>query len=393
MTAVQQARPTRPVIPLVDLFAQYQAIAAEIQAAIAGVIHDSAFIKGRYVAAFERELAAFCGTADAVGTSNGTDALALALRACGIGPGDEVITVPNTFIATAEAIVHVGARPVFVDVDPATHTLDPAGLEAALTPRTRAVLPVHLFGQMADMPPIVAFARRHGLRLIEDAAQAIGARFQGLGPGHWGDAACFSFYPGKNLGAYGDAGAVVTQDVELGQRVRMLGDNGRQDKYLHELIGYGNRLDGLQAAILSVKLRHLPAWTRRRQALAATYRQALADVPEIRFVSTRPESEPVYHLLVIETDARDALLAALAEQGIGAGIHYPVPLHLQPALRWLGYREGDFPHAEAAAKRVLSLPLYPELSDEQLAVVAAAVAGFFGRQARPVAVVAREGGA
>jgi dTDP-4-amino-4,6-dideoxygalactose transaminase len=234
------------------------------------------------------------------------------------------------------------------------------------------------------MEPIVAIARAHDLVVVEDAAQAIGATYRGRGPGHWGEVACFSFYPGKNLGAYGDAGAVVNNDAERAARLRMLGDHGRKDKYVHELVGYGNRLDGLQAAILSVKLRHLPDWTRRRCQLAAAYRRALSSVPEVTTVQELPGSEPVYHLFVIECDRRDELQDALKRDGIGAGVHYPVPLHLQPALAYLGYREGGFPVSERLARRILSLPLYPELTEEQLSFVASRVAAFFGREATPL---------
>jgi dTDP-4-amino-4,6-dideoxygalactose transaminase len=319
-------------IPLVDLQAQYTALRADIDAAIARVIANSSFIMGPEVRAFEETFAAWCQARYAVGVSSGTAAIELTLRALGVGPGDEVITTPFTFIATAEAISATGATPVFADIDPATYNLDPAAVEAAITPRTRALLPVHLYGQPADMPALAAIAEQHGLLLIEDAAQAHGAEIGGKRVGSLGHPACFSFYPGKNLGAYGDGGAVTTDDEALAARLRKLRDHGRVSKYVHDELGYGHRLDALQAAILAAKLPHLDAANAARRRLAARYDELLADADLILpFV---PEGvTPVWHLYVVRTPRRDDVLASLKTQGIEAGIHYPLPLHLQPAYR------------------------------------------------------------
>lgn len=364
-------------IPLVDLSAQYAAIGAEIDAAIARVVASTEFIMGPDVAAFEAEFAEFCGAQACVGVGSGTAALELTLRALEIGPGDEVITSSHTFIATAEAISAVGARPVFADIDPVTYTLDPAAVAAAVTPRTRAVIPVHLYGQPADMDGIGAVARRYGLAVVEDAAQAHGATWHGRPVGTLGDAACFSFYPGKNLGAYGDAGAVTTNSAPVAERVRLLRNHGRRDKYVHDVVGYGHRLDTLQAAILRAKLPHLPAWTAARRRLAATYTELLADIDVVLPQVAAPAAS-AWHLYVVTTPARDAVLARLKQHGIGAGVHYPVPLHLQPAYAHLGYGKGDLPITERVADSCLSLPLYPEMSraqQERVAeVLAAAVA-------------------
>jgi dTDP-4-amino-4,6-dideoxygalactose transaminase len=353
-------------IPLVDLKAQYGAIREEIATAIQGVLDRSRFILGPEVSDFEREFATYVGARRAIGTSSGTDALHLALRACGVRPGDEVITSPHTFIATAEAISMAGATPVFADIDERTYNLDPAAVEASLTGKTRAVIPVHLYGQPADLDPIVAMARKHGVAVIEDAAQAHGARYRGRGVGTIGDAACFSFYPGKNLGAYGDAGAVTTNDDSIAQRVHMLRDHGRRSKYDHQIEGFGNRLDTLQAAILRVKLRHLPAWTRRRQELAVAYGGLLTAAGiEPPFV---PDwAEPVWHLFVVRVERRDEVREAMKAADIETGVHYPIPLHLQPAYSRLGYAAGAFPRAERAAGQVLSLPMYPELTEPAVA--------------------------
>ncbi|MBI3979514.1 MAG: DegT/DnrJ/EryC1/StrS family aminotransferase [Chloroflexi bacterium] len=360
-------------IPLVDLRAQYRAIQAEIDAAMRAVIEESAFIKGPHVARFEAELAAYCGARHAIGVASGTDALALALRAVGIGPGDEVLTVPNTFTATAEAIVHVGASVRFVDVDPATANLDVSQVERALTPRTAAVLPVHLYGQPVDLDPLLQVAAAHNLVVVEDAAQAIGARYRGRPAGTIGHVGCFSFYPGKNLGAYGDGGAVVTNDETIARRVRSLADHGRLSKYEHDEVGYSSRLDGLQAAILSAKLRHLDGWNARRRAHAAAYDRLLAGTPGLETPAVAPDVEPIYHLYVVESDRRDVLAERLAAKGIATGIHYPMPLHLQPAYRHLGLPPGSFPATERRAGRILSLPMYPELTDEQVIFIAEAV--------------------
>jgi dTDP-4-amino-4,6-dideoxygalactose transaminase len=363
-------------IPLVDLKAQYRSIQSDIDAAIRRVVENTSFILGKEVQAFEQAFAQYCGADHCIGVSSGTAALHLALRAAGIGPGDEVITSPFTFVATAEAIWMAGARPVFVDIHPRYYCIHPDLIERAITPRTKAIMPVHLYGQPADMDPIMDIARRHQLLVIEDAAQAHGAEYHGRRTGILGDIAGFSFYPGKNLGAYGDAGAVVTNNAELAERVRMLRDHGRRSKYEHEILGYGERLDALQAAILAAKLPHLEAWTERRRALAQRYHRLLAEVP-VELPEEMPGTRMVYHIYAIRTPRRDALLQHLNAQGIGAGVHYPIPLHLQPSLRYLGYQPGDFPEAERASQEVLSLPLYPEMTDEQQDMIVEAIRQFF----------------
>jgi dTDP-4-amino-4,6-dideoxygalactose transaminase len=366
-------------IPLVDLKAQYVSIRSEIDAAIQQVIDTTSFIMGPAVRDFEAAFADYCGVAHCVGVSSGTAALELVLRAYGIGPGHEVITVAHTFIATAEAISAVGARPVFVDIDPVTYTLDPNALVAAITPATRAVIPVHLYGQPAEMTAINALAQAHNLVVIEDAAQAHAATWQGQMVGNLAHAACFSFYPGKNLGAYGDAGAVTTNDPQVAEQIRSLRNHGRKSKYLHEQIGYGERIDTLQAAILAAKLPHLAAWTMARQRLAARYNQLLAETKLVLPV-VKPGATSAWHLYVIRLpqgqSQREALLECLKQQGIEAGVHYPVPLHLQPAYAQLGYQTGDFPITEQVANSCLSLPLYPEMTDDQQERVVAAVKDF-----------------
>lgn len=362
-------------IPLVDLQAQYAAIQPEIDAALRRVVTNAQFIMGPDVAAFEAEFAEWCGAPHCVGVGSGTAALELTLRVLGVGAGDEVITTAHTFIATAEAISAVGALPVFVDIDPRTYNLDPDAFAAAITSRTRAVIPVHLYGQPAEMARIGEIAQANNLAVIEDAAQAHGATWQELPVGSWSDAACFSFYPGKNLGAYGDAGAVVTRRAEIAEQIRSLRNHGRRSKYLHDQIGFGHRIDTLQAAILRAKLPHLAAWTLARQRLAARYNQLLADSPlTLPFVAA--EADPVWHLYVIRTPLRDALLQELERKGIGAGVHYPVPLHLQPAYAHLGYQRGALPVTEEVAATCLSLPLYPEMSEAQQDQVVAAVREF-----------------
>lgn len=359
-------------IPLVDLKAQYAALRPDIDAAIARVIANTSFIMGSEVAAFEEAFAGWCQARHAVGVSSGTAAIELALRALGVGPGDQVITTPFTFIATAEAISAVGATPVFADIDPVTYNLDPAAVEAAITPATRALLPVHLYGQPADMPALAAIAQRRGLALIEDAAQAHGAQIGGRRVGSLGHAACFSFYPGKNLGAYGDGGAVTTDDEALAAKLRKLRDHGRVSKYVHDELGYGHRLDALQAAILGAKLPHLDAANTARRRLAARYQELLAGA-DLVLPAVPTGVEPVWHLYVVRSPRRDELVASLKAQGIEAGIHYPLPLHLQPAYRHLGLGPGSFPVAEAASQQVLSLPLFPEMTDQQQERVAGAL--------------------
>jgi dTDP-4-amino-4,6-dideoxygalactose transaminase len=355
-------------IPLVDLKAQYDSMKNEIDSAVHRVMDSASFIMGVEVESFEREFAEFCNVKHAVGVSSGTDAIHLALLACGVRPGDEVITTPFTFTATAEAIVMAGAVPAFVDIDPRTYNLDPRKLEGAITAKTRVILPVHLYGQPADLSPMLEIANRHGIKLIEDAAQAHGAKYGGRTIGGFGEAACFSFYPGKNLGAYGDAGAVVTNSDEIASRIRLLRDHGRRDKYEHLMVGFGNRLDAIQAAILRAKLSHLAEWNRRRQKHAGFYQEALAgkglDLPYVL-----PGTEPVWHQFVVRSVRRDAIQAHLKSKGIATGIHYPIPLHLQPAYRE-GFVDKKLPHAEQAALDVFSLPMYPELGDDQLYEIA-----------------------
>lgn len=365
-------------VPLVDLTAQYESIRPEIDAAIQSVIARTAFIMGPDVREFEKRFAEYCTSAYAVGVASGTAALELTLRACNIGAGDEVITSAHTFIATAEAISAVGARPVFVEIDPRTYNIDPDAVAAAITPATRAIIPVHIYGQPADMDRIMAIAERHNLAVIEDAAQAHGAIWNGKRVGAIGHAACFSFYPGKNLGAYGDAGAVTTNDVRIAELVSLLRNHGRHSKYLHDIKGYGERIDTLQAAILLAKLRHLAKWTAHRQRIAARYDELLADLDgEIVLPYVHPAAEAVWHLYVIRTPRRDALLEHLNRSGVGAGIHYPTPLHLQPAYADLGYVRGDLPVTEAVADTCLSLPIFPEMTDVQQEYVVTTIRSFF----------------
>jgi dTDP-4-amino-4,6-dideoxygalactose transaminase len=358
-------------IPFVDLQTQYQALRLELEPALKSVLERGAFIMGAELEAFERAFADYLGIRHCLGVATGTDALELALRALDLGAGDEVITVPYTFIATTEAISHVGATIRWVDVDPRTYNLDPARLEAAITPRTRAVLPVHLYGQPADMDPILAIARRHGLKIIEDCAQAHGARYHGRRVGTFGDLACFSFYPGKNLGAYGDGGAVVTNDDALAKRVALLRNHGQQSKYVHVIEGWCHRLDNLQAAVLGVKLRHLDDWNSCRRQAAAGYDSRLRDLPGVVTPYVLPGVEPVFHLYVIQVPNRDRVQAALQAEGIGTGIHYPIPLHQQPAYAHLGHKPQDFPTSAGLASKILSLPMFPEITAEQIDVVVA----------------------
>lgn len=359
-------------IPLVDLKAQYAGIRPDIDAAIQRVIESTAFIMGPEVSAFETAFAAYCGAKHAIGVSSGTAALFLNLLGYGIGPGDEVITTPFTFFATGEAISQAGARPVFVDIDPQTYNIDPARIAAAITPYTKAIMPVHLYGQPADMEPINAIAQAHGLKVIEDAAQAHGSRYQGRRAGSLADAACFSFYPSKNLGCYGDGGAVVTDDDDLAARVRLLRDHGRINKYEHSELGYGHRLDGLQAAILAAKLPYLDGWNAGRRQRAARYAELLADTPVVT-PTHLAETEPVYHCYVVRVPEREATLNQMQAAGIGVGVHYPIPLHLQPAYRYLELERGSYPISELMAESVISLPMYAEMSDEQQDAVVAAI--------------------
>jgi len=364
-------------VPFLDLKAQYLPLQGEIQDAIAAVIDQTAFAGGPFVAKFEAQFAEFCRCRQAIGVGNGTDALWLSLVALGVGPGDEVITVPNTFIATAEAITYCGATPVFVDIDETTHTLDPAKIEAAITEKTRAIIPVHLFGQCADMDQIIPVAREHNLAVIEDACQAHGATYKGRTAGTMGDAGCFSFYPGKNLGAYGEAGAVITDDDNLAGKMRMLRDHGQAKKYYHAMVGWNMRMDGIQGAILSVKLRHLTEWNELRRAHAADYTRLLSTVDEVITPCTAPDNTHIYHIYAIRVKQRDQLMAFLADRGISCNIHYPVPIHLQDAYRSLNMGPGSFPVAEKCASEYLSLPMYPELNSAQINEVAGAIRDFY----------------
>jgi dTDP-4-amino-4,6-dideoxygalactose transaminase len=352
-------------IPFLDLKAQYQSIKPEIDAAIANVLESSQFVLGEEVAGFEREFAKNCGVSECIAVNSGTSALHLALLAAGVGPGDEVITVPFTFVASVAAILYTGARPVLVDIDPRSFSMDPAPIEAAITPRTKALLPVHLYGQTADMDPIMEIAQHHGIIVIEDAAQAHGAKYKGRSAGSIGHIGCFSFYPAKNLGAYGEGGAVTTSDPDYANKVRMLRDWGADRKYHHLLRGYNYRMEGLQGAILRVKLRHLEHWTEKRRAIAKKYDQLLADCG-LTLPMEMPGSRHVYHLYTLRAPDRDGLRASLDAEGISTAVHYATPAHMQPAYADLGYGQGSFPQSEKAATEVLSLPLYPEMTDIQL---------------------------
>jgi dTDP-4-amino-4,6-dideoxygalactose transaminase len=360
-------------VPFIDLRMQHESIKAELRAAIDKVFEASAFAGGKFVDAFEAEFAAACNCRHAVAVGNGTDALWLALLAAGIGHGDEVITVPNTFIATAEAISLSGATPVFVDVDPRTYTMDPNRLEERITTRTKAVVPVHLFGQTADMDPILQVARRHGLTVIEDACQAHGAEYGGRRAGSLADFGCFSFYPGKNLGACGEAGAVVTNNDAAARHIRVFRDHGQTQKYHHHVIGWNARMDGIQAAILSVKLKYLSGWTENRRKNAETYTRLLRDVPEVAPPVEAGYGKHVYHVYAVRVPERDRLISRMLELGVHCMVHYPVPIHLQTAYRHLGCGPGTFPISERCAKEYLSLPMYAELTQEQIGFAVAAL--------------------
>ena len=362
------------MIPFVDLKAQYRSIKPEIDAAIGEVLDNAAFILGPAVSRFEEKFAAYVGTKHALGVNSGTSALHLALLAAGIGPGDEVIAPAMTFVATASAIDYTGARPVLVDVDPVTYTIDPARIEAAITPRTKAIMPVHLYGQCADMDPILEIAKRRGLLVIEDAAQAHGAKYRGRMAGSMGDLAGFSFYPGKNLGAYGEGGAVTTARDDFARTIRMLRDWGAEKKYHHVLKGYNYRMEGIQGAVLGVKLSHLERWTEARRSAAACYRDRLAGLPELVPPKEQEACRHVFHVFAVLVPRRDEVLARLQGAGVGVGIHYPQPVHLLPCFADLGYSKGDFPEAERIAAMELSLPLFPELTATQIGKVADAMA-------------------
>jgi len=404
-------------VPFLDLKSQYLSIKDEIQAAINQVLESTAFAGGPFVAQFEKQFAEFCGCKHAIGVGSGTDALWLTLLALGIGPGDEVITVPNTFIATAEAITFCGATPVFVDVDERTYNMDPNKLETYLKKRTeergprteesdkkdrrpsnlvpissnlvpqssnltlrswpKAVIPVHLFGQPADMDPILEIAKRYDLQVIEDACQAHGAKYKGKNAGTIGNAGCFSFYPGKNLGAYGEAGAIVTNDDALAEKVRMLRDHGQAKKYYHDWIGWNARMDGLQGAVLGVKLKYLPGWNEARRDHARKYSELLADLKDIHVPKEANYARHIYHVYAIRAPRRDALISYLGGKGISSGIHYPVPLHLQKAYGSLGLNNGGYPVGEKCAEQFVSLPMYPELKNDQIEYVASEIKRFY----------------
>lgn len=356
-------------VPFLNLKAQHQALKAEILAAVSEVLDSAAFAGGPYVAKFEEEFAAYCTTKYAVGVGNGTDALWFALLALGVGPGDEVITVPNTFIATAEAITYCGAKPVFVDIDEETYNMDPALLERAITSRTKAIIPVHLYGQMADMDPIMEIARKHKLPVVEDASQAHGAEYKGERAGTIGDVGCFSFYPGKNLGACGEGGACVTNNADLKAKIAMFREHGQAKKYYHSVIGWNGRLDGIQGAILSIKLKHIEKWTEARRSHARAYNEAFAKVHGVLTPKEAAFARHVYHLYVLRVKNRDQMLKNLSDKGINCAIHYPLPLHLQEAYNGLGFTLGSFPVAERCAEDIISLPMFPELTAGDLAAV------------------------
>ena len=360
------------MIPFVDLKTQYSNIKEEINTAVLNVLESTQFILGKEVFAFEEEFAAYCDTDYALALNTGTSALHLALLAAGVGAGDEVITTPFTFVATVAAICYTGATPVFVDIDPASYTIDVTQIEQAITEKTKVILPVHLYGQPADMEPIMEIARRHDLTVIEDAAQAHRAEYKGQRVGSIGDIGCFSFYPGKNLGAYGEGGAVVTSNPEHARKIKMLRDWGQEERYHHVMKGYNYRMDGIQGAILRIKLRYLDRWTEARRTHAAQYDELLAN-SAVKTPTVMPYSHHVYHIYAVRTNQRETLQQKLNEQGIQTGIHYPIPVHLQTGYADLGYKLGDFPNSESVAKEELSLPMYAELSAQQVEIVSNAV--------------------
>ena len=363
-------------VPFIDLKTQYESIKDEIAVAMQKVINSCAFAGGKFVEQFEKEFASFCGCKYAIGVGSGTEALWLSLLALGVGPGDDVITVPSTFMATSEAISFCGARPIFVDIDRETYNMDPVLLEKAITPRTKAIIPVHLFGQMADMDPIMEIAKGHKLFVVEDACQAHGAEYKGKAAGSIGDAGCFSFYPGKNLGAYGEAGAVVTNNDKTDRDIRMLRDHGQSRKYHHAMIGWNARMDGLQGAVLSVKLSHLRNWNERRRKNAQLYDEKLSNIDGVIVPKETNYAKHVYHVYAVRVRNRDSLIDALSEKNINCGIHYPIPVHLQEAYNFLGLQRGCFPVAESCALEFVSLPMFPELSKEQIEYVVSEIKHF-----------------
>ena len=376
MSANPHTVAVQEVVPQLDLGAQYAAIGGEIREAVERVLTSQHFILGSEGAALEQEIAKLCNAQHGIALASGTDALILALRACGVRERDEVILPPFTFVATGSAVSALGAKPVFADINPSTYNIDPAKLERLITSRTRAIIAVHLYGLAADMDPIVAVAKARNLPVIEDNAQAIGASYKGRPTGSIGDVTCLSFYPTKNLGAYGDAGMVVTNSAEVAARIRNLRNHGQTTKYVSSEPGWNSRLDELQAAILRVKLRYLPAWQRARQAHAAQYTRRLSQIPGVLPPIVPAGYEHVFHQYTIRVETRDELHRALSDRKIGSAVYYPVPLHLQPIYASLGHKVGDFPHSEHAANEVLSLPMYPELRDDQIARVTDAISEF-----------------
>ena len=364
-------------VPYLDLPAQMRGIRKEIDAAIARTLDNCSFCLGPDVAQFEKDFAKFCGAEHCVGVNSGTSALHIALRLAGVEPGDEVITTPYTFVATSWAISYLGAKPVYVDIEDATFNLGPRLVERAITPRTKAVLPVHLYGHPCDLDALLAICRKHNLPLIEDAAQAHGAKYRGKVVGTFGETSCFSFYPGKNLGAYGEAGALVTNSATLAARARALRDHGSTQRYYHDEIGYNYRMEGFQGAVLGVKLKHLDRWTSERRRVAHRYHELLAGTP-LKLPSEADYAESAWHLYVVRHPRRDELKKHLDNNGIGCGLHYPLPLHLQKAYAYLGHKAGGFPVAEKAGRECLSLPIYPELTEAQIQRVASVLKGFFG---------------
>ena len=362
-------------IPLVDLKAQYESIRDEVNAAVSDVLETTQFILGPRVESFEADFAEYCEAKFAFGVNSGTSALHLGLLAAGVGPGDEVITVSYTFVATVAAVLYTGAAPVFVDIDPLTCNIDPAKIEAAITPKTKVIMPVHLYGACADMDPILDIARKHNLIVLEDAAQAHGAEYRGRRAGSMGDLACFSFYPGKNLGAYGEAGAVVTNNESYVEVIKQLRDQGQKEKYLHERVGYNYRMEAIQGAVLGVKLKYLDDWNAARREHAATYARELAD-SDVRLLVEAADTRSVHHVYPLFTEQRDGLRAYLHAEGISTGVHYPIPVHMQRGFNNLGYKEGDLPHTERVCREVLSVPMYPELASETVVKIADSVKQF-----------------
>jgi dTDP-4-amino-4,6-dideoxygalactose transaminase len=363
-------------IPYLDLKAQLKPLRAEIDAAIARTIDNCSFCLGPDVARFEKDFAKFCGVEHALGVNSGTSALHLAMKLLNVGPGDEVITTPFTFVATSWAISYVGATPVYVDIDDATFNLDPRKLEKAITPRTKAVMPVHLYGQPFDVDPILEICHRHHLPLVEDAAQSHGAKYKGKTVGSFGAVACFSFYPGKNLGACGEGGALVTNDPEFAKRAHSLREHGSSVRYYHDEVGFNYRMDGIQGAVLDIKLKHLADWTRERRRVAKRYTELLADTP-LKLPREGAGAESAFHLYVVRHPRRDDLKKHLEANGVGCALHYPLPLHLQKCYASLGYKPGDLPNAEKAGRECLSLPVYPELTDAQIQRVVSVIKDFF----------------